>query len=665
MCPCPIGQGLKCPVTTRTLCSMLRRLAPAALLLAIACSDDPGFAPASARYSPEVLDFGVVSVAGERTLTFEVTNSGQVAYRIVDAAVPEDPRGLFRVEVPDSLRDGLAPGATAELAVTYRACPEAWQGDAPDPGFALEQCPTEVAAADLVITDESEGRRLPLTGAPGLPPRAELYCPRAIDADGCPMSLDETVRCTSLRFGSIGLGKTCEATIEVVNRRRAGAQTADLLVQDALLRVRTIEDPQMYDGLDAGFELLDVDGQPVDPSAEAPLVVAIPTGADEGRLRLRVRYTSRLGGVLAGDLGQGAGLRLATNSPEGELAASLYAVGLIPSIRFSLENDRAGPAQLQPEVGETARASFTLFNEGPGHATIAGVRLDPAAPELSIVPELAGEPLREGERRSFELVYARTEAELVRGWIHPEMVAPVEDPIPMQLNPEQTTDACEVTPGVLDFGATAGGELTASVRVRALATGTGCTISQLDVSAPNPTSASEFTVDLPGCSNLPCDPGITLCSPNTPGCTTSETQIPLRYRNRDVSTSDLAELYVTTSQRDDPTRIVVLQAMDDPCVPPTPVITAPGDDVCVGEPLTVDAAASLPGGRANPPGQIVSWEWALSFGTGSEFIPPDAETTTFTPLAVGPIFVTLSVTNDCGERSASPDTLMLLAGDCP
>lgn len=280
----------------------MRRCLILAPLLLAACSEQTGFLPGKASFSPSALDFGVVSVTDARTLSFELINQGQTAYVLADIQVVDDPRGVWSVAVQPELRAGLGPGDRSRIDVTYRPCPEAWLGHQLDPNYDLARCPSAPDAADLVVTGGEGSAWLPITGTPGLPPVVELLCPRTVGADGCPGELYDAAPCTSLRFGTIGLGKSCEAEIEVVSRSRDGARTADLLLQDALLRVRALGTDTPYTGAEAGFELLDEAGQAIAPTADAPIVVSIPEGAAEGRLRMKVRYTTALDGVLAGTL---------------------------------------------------------------------------------------------------------------------------------------------------------------------------------------------------------------------------------------------------------------------------------------------------------------------------------------------------------------------------
>ncbi len=163
----------------------LRRFAP--LLLIFGCTESslalPGF---GAQYTPETLDFGVVTVGGQRQLWLDVHNSGEQPYVVTAARVLNDPRGKWQVQLPEILQQGLPAGADAQIRVTYRACPDAWDQDRRDLAYDLAQCPTAADAGQLLIEAGVNSGQAALLGAPGLPARAELFCARTVGTDGCP-----------------------------------------------------------------------------------------------------------------------------------------------------------------------------------------------------------------------------------------------------------------------------------------------------------------------------------------------------------------------------------------------------------------------------------------------------------------------------------------------
>lgn len=637
----------------------MRRLFPL-LLFASACADSGASLNAQAQYSPSVLDFGVVAVDQERTLRVTISNPGMEVLKIEDAALVEDLGGAFRIL---SINPVVMPGGTGTLTVAYRPCPQAWLGTAVNPAFSLDQCPTEPQAGTLLVSTGVGRDPLTLRGTPGLAPIAELYCPREIGPDGCPGPVDRNQPCASLSFGIIGLGLSCEAEIEVVNRGRPGGRTGDLLVQDALLRVQDPMTGEPIDGVSAGFELMTQDGLPLQPSAREPWVIPIAEGEEEGRRSFKVRYTTLREGLLVGDHNLGLGLRLLTNSPEAPaLRASVYASGVLPQVTLEPFSERVN---VLPPVGQSETVRMWVYNAGPGTAVVERVRLFPAHPELSVRGEVVAVQVLEGERAEFELSYARTSTTVARARLLVDMGRPLATPLALEVNPGQGTDRCVVEPLVVDFGATQGGELTAEVTVRSEGS-RACTISQLDLRRPVGGATGEFVIDLPQCSQLPCDPQIVLCAADAPDCTNSEAQIPLRYRNQDDSRQDLGELHLQTSQFDAPERVVVLQSADDPCLPPTPVFTVQTLVPCAGQPVIFDASQSLAGGRAGGTASIVDYAWSLGFTQDPvEFVPPNAAITQIIVDGNELLIVNLSVTNSCGRRSTTAATeTVVVASQC-
>jgi len=640
---------------------MARRLFPLLLVTSLCCADGASDLAGQPEFSPVALDFGTVAVQTERTLTVQVINRGPTPLEFTNAEVRDDPRGLWRVL---RISPQVAPGATGTVDVAYRACPEAWTAGSVNPAFDLTDCLGREEVGSLLLTTAKTTYTLPLSGAPGLAPIAELYCPREVGPDGCPGPIERNAPCSSVHFGYIGLGLSCDAEIEVVNRRRDGARTGDLLVQGTSLRLLGPDDDGPVDGESLGFAFITEAGQPLNASAAQPLTVAIPEGEDEGRVRMKLRFTNQVEGLLAGDHTQGLGLRLHTNSSDAqELRASVYATGVVPEVSLG---PVSGQLRVVPAPGQSEVVRLWVRNFGPGIATVDRVRLSPAHPELSIQGTTTNVQIPEGERLEFELVYTRTSTETARSDLIVDLGGPLTDPLILRINLEQGADQCHIEPALLDFGATQGGELNGAITVRSQGP-TGCTISDLDIRRPLAGPDGEFTVELPQCQSLPCDPQITLCTHTTADCPLSEMQIPLRYRNQDHSIQDLAELHMTTSQRDAPQRVVVLQAADEPCVPPTPIITLQTTRPCAGQPVVLDGLQSSAGGRAGSAAAIVDYRWQLAFSQKpGEFMPPNAAQTSITPESGGLLSVSLSVTNSCGQTSQTPaQEQILVQNECP
>src|SRR5438874_1853413 len=129
-----------------------------------ACSCDTETFIPGARYTPaQVLDFGKVSVASEKTLTIKVDSTGGAQLKILAANFMPSQENTsktpkWRVKVPDILTKGLAPSRTSSITVIYRPCPQAWvngTADTPgttlDPAFSFSNCAETPDSIDLIL----------------------------------------------------------------------------------------------------------------------------------------------------------------------------------------------------------------------------------------------------------------------------------------------------------------------------------------------------------------------------------------------------------------------------------------------------------------------------------------------------------------------------------
>lgn len=638
----------------------MRRLLPL-LVWATACSDPSAGLSPQIQYSPSQLDFGTVAVNEQRTLRVQMSYSGQGPVQVQDAIVAEDRDSAWQVL---SISPVLRTGVQSVLTMVYRPCPAAWVGATVNPSFDLTQCPTQPQTGTVLITTDLGSDALSVRGAPGLAPIAELYCPSEIGTDGCPGPIDRNQPCTRLNYGIIGLGLSCEAELEIINRRRGSVRTGDLLVQSALLTVGNPVSGDTLQGTGAGFEVLTPDAQPLHPSAANPVIISIPDGEDEARFPFKIRYTTRLQGLMIGDRDLARGLKIGTNSPEAPvLRASVYATGVLPQVRLEPFAERV---ELSPPVGQSEVVRMRIRNLGPGTANVERIRLSPEHPELKIQGTAANLRILEAEQAEFELVYTRNSTSTARAQLLVDLKSPLPTPLLIDVNPDLGSDRCIIEPALLNFGTTQGGEGSAEVTVRAEGP-YPCTISELDIQRRGGGPEAEFRIDLPHCQTLPCNPQITLCGPDTADCSTSEMQLPLRYLNQDNSLQDLAELHLLTSQRDARQRVVVLEAADDPCLPPTPVFTVLTSTPCAGQPIELDASQSLAGGRPSSPAGIVGYDWSLGFTPGeADFVPPNTARTQITPESGGLVIIDLDVTNSCGASSEAPTSQqVIVASSCP
>ncbi len=202
--------------------------------------------------------------------------------------------------------------------------------------------------------------------------------------------------------------------------------------------------------------------------------------------------------MFTGDPSLGDGLRIKTNADSNAiLLAGIYGQAELPDISIVGHS----PGFLSTPVGQVGRGHFVVRNAGPGHAVIESVTV--ANEEFTLDPAIGPLPLREFEEVSFDVIYVPTRDTQVNFWLTAHMQAPVESV--HHGSGSGISDHCEVSP-LLDLGSTSGGELTGTVLVSAPSS--RCVIDRLEFVDETPGAAAEFSVDLPGCDNLPCDPGI-------------------------------------------------------------------------------------------------------------------------------------------------------------
>ncbi len=167
---------------------------------------------------------------------------------------------------------------------------------------------------------------------------------------------------------------------------------------------------------------------------------------------------------------------------------------------------------------------------------------------------------------------------------------------------------------------------------------------------PGHPSADDFMVNR--CSITPCAPSV-LCSPFTPGCTTSSMEVTISYANNDASMGDLAELIILSDDPQQPQVTIPLEAEFDPCRPPTGLITIQTIPSCLNAPVTVDGLLSTAGGLQGGGSSLVDyqWSWIFAQGTMPAFSDQGQATTSFVPVIDGNHVLRLIVTNDCGASS--------------
>ncbi len=674
------------PTSSRTQAkrrkSLARFTAPLLMVGAtVACNcEDSTFAP-GANYDPaNVLSFGNVSVDTEKSLPISVRSAG-TAGLIIDAVnlANASDESKWTIEIAPDLQtpQGLAPGRTSTITVTYRPCPMAWDGDTLDANFDLNGCPGEPDSGDLNITDNTlDGTaRISLSAQPVQPPVAEVRC---VPGGGiCGMNPEMLSSCSSLFFGNVSSdGDPCDMVVELGNTWRNDKPVGDLNIERVEVLVRELNDPNMeiLSGEEVGFEFLNIDGTPLVFDPDEPFSIPIEPGGTEGARRFFIRFTGAREGSWLGGAQTLTGLRMFTNDPNNSVVTlSVSGTGAAPGIIATPPLIDFGDV----EQNSTATSTVTVLSVGSSDLQIESISID--QPEFTVTTNRGGTNnltlMAGNDRMEVYITYAPIDtgadaAKLtfitndplnsplevdVRGGAQPQIrVSPPDTlvfALPMPAPPPPAPPRME-TLGISNIGS---GDLI---------------VSRVDITGPNGdrmhASANDFSIM--GCSSFPCDINLNLCPPQLPSCgqggTSPTGSLTVIYQNDDISMTDLAELTLFSNDASDPEYKIVLQAQDEPCLFPTAVINVQTNPVCQNMPATVDATSSNPGGM---PGvsTLTAFEWTWSFAFDNPaLMPPDAETTSFTPTGDGVYILGLRVQNDCGAWSSVAEETILVSGNC-
>lgn len=591
------------------------------------CSDDGGsFAPAG-RYTPGLLDFGEIPTSSVRTMAIEVVSEGGGPLRVVGVTLEGDAT-KWSFAVDDALTEGLAPGQKANIQVTVTPCPEMPR----DP----TTCDTGPFSGTLVITDDSAeaGARIELAAVAVLPARASVRCPREDNGLACNRPDATADRCTRLDFGSDWDNASCGLFVDVDAMPRNGA-TGALEILEARILVRDLDDASgtLVDGTELGFT---IDATPF----EVPV---------DGTVRLNLATVLPLrDGTWVGVPAEGGGLRIRTNDPaQPEIAIPIFATSVPPF--FS-----GGTGPFAPEARRQTN-TLSARNIG-GPAVITSIEIEPAEFTWSSASSPLGPIGRGLDREDVELEITYDPGDTVErsGRLRFFEDANVIAEFVLDVGRTGAVPVCRASMDRLTYS-TAGERATATVLLES--TGFGdCILEQLDITGPG--DVDDFAVEMPACAALPCSPGIRVPTGQTVALT-------IAYENDDASARDTAQLEITTNDPRNPVELVILDAMDDACLAPTPVIMRTSEDPCVGQPIALSAEASLPGGRSTG-ATIVTYDWVVRFGEQIVFVPPNTPMTSFTPANDGEVIVGLEIENSCGVRStAAAIEIIRVAQNCP
>ena len=645
-----------------------------------ACDETDQFTP-GARYEPDnLLDFGEVSVASEETRSIIVRSNGSASLKVVDALV-DGASDKFTVIVLPELTEGLAPGRTSTITVTYRPCPAAWTGNSLKEAFDYNTCPGSPDASDLAITDNTPqgSARITLSGQPVQPPVVTVLCPVG---QACGIEEPNMTECNGMAFGTVNAGDPpCDLIIEVHNAWRNDKPVGDLAIERMEVIVKKLEDGRFYNAEEAGFELLDLSTSPLVVNSGSPFVVPIEDGGTEGAKRFKLRFTGTQTGLFRGEAPTMTGLRLFTNDPDRPLVtAPITAIGSAPDLTILIDNIvNYGPV----EQGLTATATRTIHNFGDALLRITDMRVESSNPEIAFTTSRGSNfPIEIQPNQSMEVVIRYTPADTgsdvetllivsndpeeptpdfitLRGGAVPTIQVDPQDTLVFALPQPVPPPPLPPRRECLTISNVGYGDLVVD-EVEMLGPGD-------DAAHP---SVDDFEIEgIAACAGTnKCDPGITLCPPTNPNCASSSAQLCVVYDNNDISTTDLVNLAIRSNDPVSPEIKVVLDATDVPCFFPTPVITVETQRPCVGQPVRINATSSDPGGDASGSTTISSYAWSFFFAQRPEpsFMPADQETSLFIPERGGVYILRLDLENSCGARSqtAGQETINVADTGC-
>jgi hypothetical protein len=645
-----------------------------------ACDEAEQFIP-GARYEPDtLLDFGEVSVADEKTLSIVVRSNGSASLRIADAQV-EGAAEKFTVNVFQDLVDGLAPGRTSTITVSYRPCPDAWVGNSLKEDFDYNTCPGSPDAADLVITDNTPqgSARITLSGQPVQPPVITVLCPVGA---ACGVDEPNMTECNGMAFGTVAAGDTpCDLIIEVQNAWRNDKPVGDLSIERMEVVVKKLDDGRFYSAAEAGFSLVDLGGSPLNVDTASPFVVAITDGATEGSKRFKIRFSGIQTGLFRGEQATMTGLRLFTNDPDRPLVtAPITAIGSAADLTILPDNRvNFGPV----EQGLTKTSTRTIANFGDANLVISDMRVASGNNEvvfsttrgsnfpITLMPNESMDvfirytPVDTGQDVE-ELTIASNDPEdpspdviFIRGGAVPTIEVDPSDTLVFALPQPPPPPPLPPRRECLTISNVGFGDLIID-EVEMLGS---------DNTANHP-SVDDFEIEgIAACAGTnKCDPGITLCPPGDPSCTTSSTQLCVVYDNNDISVTDLVNFLIRSNDPVTPEIKVVLDATDVPCFFPTPVITVETPRPCMGQPVRINADSSDPGGDASGNTTITrySWSWFFAQPPNPTFMPADQSGSLFIPERGGVYIIRLDLENSCGARSqtAGQETVNVASSGC-
>jgi hypothetical protein len=653
------------------------------------CEEPQTFTPGASYEPSTVLDFGLVSVTSERVLDVRVLSNGSAALKISQLSFSgADPAklGKFLFEgqtcSPDAactslkqpLVDGLAPGRTSSITITYRPCPEAWNGNVLKEDFDFSRCPSAADQVDMSVIDNTrEGSHLiVLSGQPAQAPVLELACPQGGGHcnEANPMLVTP---CVALNFGNVTSGQMpCDIVVEVRNKLRDGKPPGTLNVDKLDILVQELNRPGIVRGEEVGFSLLDAAGTPLDVSAVTPFQVPFMPGGTQGVQRFKVRFDGTGYGIWRGEASRMTGLRLYSDDPNNQpfVTVSISATGSAPEIQCDPPRVDFGPV----EQNTTKTTDVHCINAGDADLTISDIRFatDTTGQELSFTTDRGQAfpmtvPPFANNRFTITVSYtprnSGQDSDTLRIGSNDTGSNPLEIPISGGAVPRIRCEPADSLVFALPNPRPPPPQPERCLPLTCSNIGYGdLTIQRVSLVGPEglPDHPSVDDFSMRECPNgFPCEPqpAVVLCPPSNPACTNSSKEFTVCYLNNDNSTTDLADLKIDSTDLSNPSLTITLNAEDVPCLFPSPVITVETANPTTGMEVCVNGSASDPGGDPGmqPPTTINGYEWFWLFTPGARPVlnPPDQARTCFTPPtgAQGVYILGLHATNSCGRKS--------------
>lgn len=653
---------------------IIAAVAPALSAGPLACSDEvEAPPPPSPQFTPRPVDFGRVSVVEEKTLDLVISNTGGSPYRLdANPLLEGNDFPLFELgAIPSVLTDppGLPIGATATIAITFRPCPAAI-ADPSNTGA----CPLRNRTAQLTFVDNSEeqGNEVVIQGVSTLPPNLQVRC-----GFSCGAAPEEMGQCNALSFGQVTVGESCALPVGLRNADIGDDPVADVRVENLAIQVQNIVSQVLLQGPDAGFQILTLDGEPLQPTFADPLVVAIPPGASEADYNFQIVFTPPEDATYTGLPANGNGFRITYNDLVDPVRAiNINAFGTGP--RFDVVNITGGntpfeSGQVVQFRGVTSGDSLTwqvrLANNGTADMTLGPIELETGDSEFTLAYD-SGEPLDQevvldvgagGDfDRVLEITYAPTDDEPDTDTILVSCSTPACEPFRINLA-GGAQPILDVSPPQIQYDSV-GGDVQCRPVTLANVGDANLVIDELEIgiAADNEESRDDFFVDLPECGR-----DVPSCAVDIQIAVQNQETVDICYENGDSSINDAANLQIRSN---DPTalnntRTVALIGRDSPCFPPEIGANVP-QDVVAGTPAVLDLTptAEAPGGLGGVGGVLTQCTLRIVLGDPFPFDPNPVTAESnweaeFTPAIGGLYIVEITCQNNCGAESSGQELI--------